>query len=151
MADDLEQEALPEGFTVIDEKPADDAPPEGFELINEDAPAAASGSATLFQRAPFAPPTAAQLRDRKDAIPEHSAAGRVLSAFGQGWEDGWGSENFGIDRPELREWLEKTGMIGTPGGDKGVLGPITGALQAANEVLIRPFAAAIDVGVRALN
>lgn len=70
--------------------------------------------------------------------------GRVLDAVGQGIKTGWGTEPIGLS-PETERFLSGVGIL--PQAQNGILGP----LRAFNEALIRPAAAAWDVGTRALN
>ena len=73
-----------------------------------------------------------------------SAAGRVLSAFGQGYGQGWGSEPLGLS-PDSEAWLKKTGIFNDYRSGQASL------VRSFNEALIRPAATAIDVVNRAIQ
>jgi hypothetical protein len=70
-----------------------------------------------------------------------SPVGRVLDAFGQGLEQGWGSEPLGI-KPETEEYLRKIGVFNDY--QKGQ----TGIVRALNEGVFRPTAIALDAAMR---
>jgi hypothetical protein len=69
-------------------------------------------------------------------------AGRLLSAFGQGVEDGWGSQPLGLSDESVKA-LRDAGTF--PDYEKGRVG----VLRALNEAFIRPAAAGLDAAVRA--
>ena len=71
-----------------------------------------------------------------------TTTGRILSAFGQGAEQGWGSEPLGLS-DESSEALKKLGVFNDYA--KGQ----TSLIKSANEVIMRPAAAAIEAGWRA--
>lgn len=68
--------------------------------------------------------------------------GRVLSAFGQGAEQAWGSDPVGLS-PETTEFLTKSGVLPDYSKGRDTLS------KAFNEAWIRPAAAALDATMRA--
>jgi hypothetical protein len=93
--------------------------------------------------APTVPPP--QSGPVADAIATHAPQGSILNAFGQGFSDEWGSAKFG---PELKEWLDKTGILyGPQAAAKGKLS----VAQAFNEAFLRPTVDLLDAGVRTMQ
>lgn len=77
-----------------------------------------------------------------DNYVSQTTTGRVLDAFGQGLKNGWGSEPLGLS-DESNDALKKLGVFNDY--TKGQ----TSLIKSANEVLMRPAAAAIDAAWRA--
>lgn len=72
---------------------------------------------------------------------EHTSAGRLLSVFGQGIENGWGSEPLGLSQ-ETQDFLRKSGVWNDH--EKGQ----NSIVRAFNEALMRPAAAGLDAAMR---
>lgn len=77
-----------------------------------------------------------------DYLAAHSGFGRILTAFGHGLKQGWGTSNLGFD-PETEAGLKKSGIL--PDMEKGQ----GGIVRAINEGILRPLAVAVDTAARA--
>ncbi|MGH6714575.1 MAG: hypothetical protein ACREDC_00125 [Bradyrhizobium sp.] len=79
-----------------------------------------------------------------DSFFTHTAAGRVLDAFGHGVAQAWGTSPLGMS-PSVEDALKRVGVL--PDIQKGQEGPI----RAINEAVMRPAAAGLDALYRAGN
>ena len=77
----------------------------------------------------------------QDTFLKNTSIGRVMSAFGQGVENAWGTSDLGLT-PEAEGALKKAGVLPDVAKGQG------GILRAFNEGLIRPAAAALDAAFR---
>jgi hypothetical protein len=76
-----------------------------------------------------------------DMALQHTAAARVLDAFGQGAKNAYGTDDLGLS-PETSEALKKAGILPDVAKGQG------GIIRALNEAVIRPAAAAVDAAMR---
>jgi hypothetical protein len=74
----------------------------------------------------------------------HSQAGKVLSAYGQGFEQGWGKDPIGMSK-ETNEWLTKKGILPdyTKGNDN--------LFKSLNGAFLRPLFKTVDLAQRIPN
>lgn len=80
---------------------------------------------------------------RGPQMDEHFAGGTVgelLHTFGQGFQQGWGSQPLGLS-PDTEQWLKHVGIFDEAGGHN--------IIKEFNEGLIRPTATALDLVTRA--
>ena len=69
---------------------------------------------------------------------------RVLDSFGQGFEQGWGTDQLGLS-PESTDYLKKIGIFNDYHKGQASL------IKTANEVLIRPAATALEAAWRTMQ
>lgn len=76
-----------------------------------------------------------------DDVASQGSMGAIMHAFGQGFQNEWGTAKVG---PELHAFLEKHGILYNGEGEKTVA-------KAFNEAFVRPAVSALDVSLRTIS